>query len=361
MSGDDDLIRLYSQRILALAADIPLTERLARPQVTARRRSPLCGSTVTVDLDLEDGRVAAFGQDVRACALGQASASILARHVVGATREEIAAARAGLAAMLKAGGPPPDAPFDALEVLAARPRLQEPPRLDPARLGRHARGLRRGPRRRVTMIRTPRLLLRRARMSDLDDLHRIFADPRAMRYWDTPPHADVEPTRRWLAAMVALPPDVADDFVLERDGRVIGKAGCWRLAEVGFILHPDHWGQGLATEALAAAIPARLRDSPGRRPDRRRRSPQRRRPPPARPARLPRDPPRPQHLPRRRRMVRQRLPRPAAAGLSSRVLRGWRGEARPGCPRRAGAPALRGWSVPPRSGMMPANLPSEEP
>ena len=117
MSGDDDLIRLYSQRILALAADIPLTERLAAPRVTARRRSPLCGSTVTVDLNLENGRVAAFGQEVRACALGQASASILARHVVGASREEIAAARAGLAAMLKAGGPPPDAPFDALEVL----------------------------------------------------------------------------------------------------------------------------------------------------------------------------------------------------------------------------------------------------
>ena len=81
MSGDDDLIKLYSQRILALAADIPLTERLRDPQVTARRRSPLCGSTVTVDLDLADGRIAAFGQDVKACALGQASASVLGRHV----------------------------------------------------------------------------------------------------------------------------------------------------------------------------------------------------------------------------------------------------------------------------------------
>jgi len=117
MSGDDDLIKLYSQRILALAADIPLAARLDAPQASARRRSPLCGSTVTVDLSLEDGRVAAFGQDVRACALGQASASILARHVVGASRAEIAEARAALAAMLKAGGPPPGAPFEELAVL----------------------------------------------------------------------------------------------------------------------------------------------------------------------------------------------------------------------------------------------------
>jgi NifU-like protein involved in Fe-S cluster formation len=85
--------------------------------VTARKRSPLCGSTVTVDLRLQDGRVAAFGQDVKACALGQASASVLGRHVVGATREAIAAARDQLAAMLRSGGPAPAAPFEALEVL----------------------------------------------------------------------------------------------------------------------------------------------------------------------------------------------------------------------------------------------------
>lgn len=105
------------------------------------------------------------------------------------------------------------------------------------------------------MIRTPRLRLRRARMSDLDDLFAVFSDPRAMRYWDTPPHTDIAPTRRWLAAMIALPPGASDDFVIERDGRVIGKAGCWRIAEIGFILHPDHWRQGIATEALAAILP----------------------------------------------------------------------------------------------------------
>ena len=117
MSGDEDLIKLYSQRILALAAEIPLTERLEAPQVSVRRRSPLCGSTVTVDLSLDGTRIVAFGQDVRACALGQASASVLASHVIGASRDDIAAARDALVTMLKADGPPPGAPFGALEVL----------------------------------------------------------------------------------------------------------------------------------------------------------------------------------------------------------------------------------------------------
>jgi NifU-like protein involved in Fe-S cluster formation len=112
------MIRLYSQRILALAADIPLSGRLTHPQVSAKRRSPLCGSTVTVDLFLgDDGRIADFRQDVKACALGQASAAVLGRHVVGASRSEIEATRNALAAMLKSGGPAPGAPFDDLEVL----------------------------------------------------------------------------------------------------------------------------------------------------------------------------------------------------------------------------------------------------
>ncbi|MER2510042.1 MAG: iron-sulfur cluster assembly scaffold protein [Amaricoccus sp.] len=117
MAGDDDLIRLYSQRILALAADIPLTERLASPQITVRKRAPLCGSTVTVDLALEGDRIVAFGQDVKACALGQASASILAAHVLGRSGSEIATLREQLKAMLKSGGPVPSAPFGDYEVL----------------------------------------------------------------------------------------------------------------------------------------------------------------------------------------------------------------------------------------------------
>jgi NifU-like protein involved in Fe-S cluster formation len=117
MSGGDDLIKLYSQRILALASDIPHAARLAEPQVSARRRSPLCGSTVTVDLNLEEGRISAFGQDVKACALGQAAAAVLGRSVIGCSRAQIASARDQLAAMLKAGGPVPDAPFEGFEVL----------------------------------------------------------------------------------------------------------------------------------------------------------------------------------------------------------------------------------------------------
>lgn len=104
------------------------------------------------------------------------------------------------------------------------------------------------------MIRTQRLRLRRARMDDLDDMHRILGNAVAMRYWSTPPHDDIEQTRDWLAAMIDASPDESDDFIVEHDGRVIGKAGCWRLPEIGYILHPDHWGQGLAGEALGAAI-----------------------------------------------------------------------------------------------------------
>lgn len=114
--ADSDLINLYSGKLLELAADIPLTGRLDAPQGTARKRSPICGSTVTVDVMMSDGKVAQFAQDVRACALGQASASILGRIVIGRTPAELEAAREALAAML-AGAPPPASPFDQYEFL----------------------------------------------------------------------------------------------------------------------------------------------------------------------------------------------------------------------------------------------------
>ncbi|WP_170403185.1 iron-sulfur cluster assembly scaffold protein [Ruegeria arenilitoris] len=117
MSGETDLIKLYSGRILALAADIPHLQRLEDPDATVKKRSPLCGSTVAVDIKVRDGRITEFGQDVKACALGQAAAAVVGASAIGATRPQIETARDQLAAMLKSDGPTPDAPFDELEVL----------------------------------------------------------------------------------------------------------------------------------------------------------------------------------------------------------------------------------------------------
>lgn len=117
MSGETDLIKLYSARILALAADIPHLDRLPAPDATIKRRAPLCGSTVTVDVTVQNGQITAFGQDVKACALGQASASIVGAVLVGCSRNQVETARDQLTAMLKQDGPIPDAPFDGFEVL----------------------------------------------------------------------------------------------------------------------------------------------------------------------------------------------------------------------------------------------------
>ena len=115
--SETDLIKLYSARILALAADIPYLERLESPDATVKRRAPLCGSTVTVDIKMKDGRISDYGQDVKACALGQAAASVVGAGIIGRSRDEIEAARDALLAMLKQDGPTPPAPFDGLEVL----------------------------------------------------------------------------------------------------------------------------------------------------------------------------------------------------------------------------------------------------
>ena len=101
---------------------------------------------------------------------------------------------------------------------------------------------------------TDRLILRRAREDDLVAMHRILSDPQAMRYWSSLPHASLDETREWLGNMIAAPPDLSCDFIIELDGETIGKAGCYRLPEIGYILHPDQWGKGYAAEALAAVI-----------------------------------------------------------------------------------------------------------
>ncbi|WP_069299101.1 iron-sulfur cluster assembly scaffold protein [Neptunicoccus sediminis] len=117
MTDASEMVKLYSNRILALAADIPHAERLNAPEASDMKRSPLCGSTVTVDVCVKDGVVSDFGQDVKACALGQASASVLGAAVMGQSLSTIKTGRDQLAAMLKSDGPVPDAPFDGLEVL----------------------------------------------------------------------------------------------------------------------------------------------------------------------------------------------------------------------------------------------------
>src|ERR1700737_4698294 len=98
---------IYNKRILELAADIPRLGRLPAPDASAKAHSRLCGSTVVVDLSLRDGQVSDFAHDVKACALGQASSSLMARHIIGATPAELVDLRTTMQRMLKENGPPP--------------------------------------------------------------------------------------------------------------------------------------------------------------------------------------------------------------------------------------------------------------
>jgi len=109
---------LYSAKLLRLAAEMPRTGRLAAPDATSEKVSKLCGSRVVVDVKVEDGHVADFAQDVKACALGQAAASVLGAHVIGASLSELEATRDAFRSMLKAGGPAPEGRFGDLALLA---------------------------------------------------------------------------------------------------------------------------------------------------------------------------------------------------------------------------------------------------
>jgi NifU-like protein involved in Fe-S cluster formation len=117
---------LYSAKVLALAANTPRIGRLAAPDGTAEKVSKLCGSRVVVDVKVEDGVVTDFAQDIKACALGQAAASVLGEHVVGASVQEIEMARDAFRAMLKTGGEPPAGRFSDLKML--EPVKDYPPR-----------------------------------------------------------------------------------------------------------------------------------------------------------------------------------------------------------------------------------------
>lgn len=106
----------------------------------------------------------------------------------------------------------------------------------------------------MTELTTERLRLRPARADDLADMHAILSHPVAMTWWSTPPHETIDQTEAWLTGMIEANNPL--DLIIERNGQCIGKAGFWRPPEIGYILHPDHWRQGLAHEALAAVITA---------------------------------------------------------------------------------------------------------
>jgi ribosomal-protein-alanine N-acetyltransferase len=106
----------------------------------------------------------------------------------------------------------------------------------------------------MVTLRTARLILRPARADDLAAFFGIMSNARAMAHWSTLPHASPAVTRDWMGLMLEQGED-GHDLVIERNGTVIGKAGGCRLPEIGFILHPDYWSQGYATEAMTALVP----------------------------------------------------------------------------------------------------------
>ena len=109
---------LYSAKLLRLAAEMPRAGRLSDPDASSEKVSKLCGSRVVVDVKVDGDRVTDFAQDVKACALGQASAAVLGAHVIGASLKELETTRDAFKAMLKADGPPPQGRFADLALLA---------------------------------------------------------------------------------------------------------------------------------------------------------------------------------------------------------------------------------------------------
>ena len=112
-----ELSALYNDRILELAAGIPPARRLEHPDASASAHSKLCGSTIAVDLKLDGDRISDYAQTVKACLLGQASAAVVAAHIVGSTEAEVRSVAAEMRRMLKENGPPPEGKWADLGVL----------------------------------------------------------------------------------------------------------------------------------------------------------------------------------------------------------------------------------------------------
>jgi [ribosomal protein S5]-alanine N-acetyltransferase len=112
-----------------------------------------------------------------------------------------------------------------------------------------------------TILRTQRLILRRPRSDDVAAMHAILRDPLAMRYWSTLPHTKVAETEAWVAKTIdAINAGECDDFFVEHEGLLIGKAGLWNRNEIGFLFSPASWGKGFAREALQAVIDRAFRE-----------------------------------------------------------------------------------------------------
>ena len=117
MPSETDLIKLYSGKILKMAAEPIYRERLSEPDASVTKRSPLCGSAITVDLNVKSGIITHYGQDVRACALGQATSTIIGKAIVGRSLTEVQKAYEELSDMLKNKGPTPSKPFEEFYML----------------------------------------------------------------------------------------------------------------------------------------------------------------------------------------------------------------------------------------------------
>ncbi|WP_343348068.1 GNAT family N-acetyltransferase [Sphingomicrobium sp. XHP0239] len=107
---------------------------------------------------------------------------------------------------------------------------------------------------RAEELRTDRLVLRRARSDDAAALHELFTDEETMRCWSRPVHDTMFETEEWLRSMIEVDEAHSDDFIVEKDGELIGKCGLWSVPEIGFMIRRDHWGEGLASEALGTFV-----------------------------------------------------------------------------------------------------------
>ncbi len=112
-----DLNEIYNSKLLELAAHIPHSQRLSDPDSTVTAHSKLCGSTVTIDLDMQGDKVTGYGQTVKACLLGQAASAIMGTHIIGASAAELRETAAAMRRMLKENGPPPTGRFAELAIL----------------------------------------------------------------------------------------------------------------------------------------------------------------------------------------------------------------------------------------------------